>query len=314
MPYHFGAALFLGWALGANDSANCFGTAVATGMIRWGRAALLTGLFVLLGAWIAGEAGLKTYGKGVTTLVTSEAVVVTVSAAVAATLLTILKLPISTSQCVAGALIALGLRRNDIQMACVVKMLLCWVFTPVGAAVLAYVLSAVLTRIVRRIPMPFVLYDRLVQIGLVCAGCYAAYALGANNVANVTGPYFGAGEMSLLYAKLFGGLAIAFGAMTFSRRVMFTVGQGVAELDPLGALIAVLACAITVHVYSLDFLGVPVSSSQAIIGGVLGVGLHTGMRTVNLRGIYRIVTGWVVTPVLSGLLAVSGCLVLAWAK
>jgi len=307
MPYEFGAALFLGWALGANDSANCFGTAVATGMVRWFRAAVLTALFVILGAWIGGAAGLNTYGKGITSVGSgTEALIVTLSAALAATLLTFLKLPISTSQAVAGGLVALGLIQHDVQTARVGKMLLCWALTPVGAALIAYTLSAVASHTVRRMAMSFVFYDQAVRSGLVVAGCYAAYALGANNVANVTGPCFGANEMSLTQAKLVGGCAIALGALTFSRPVMSTIGKGVAEIDSLGALIAVLASAVTVHVYSLDFLAIPVSSSQAIVGGVLGVGLHSGIKTVNRWGLYRIATGWFFTPVISGVLAAVG--------
>ena len=51
------SGIFLGWSLGSNDSANVFGTAVATKMVRYSTAVILCALFIVLGAWMEGEAG-----------------------------------------------------------------------------------------------------------------------------------------------------------------------------------------------------------------------------------------------------------------
>ena len=55
--------LFLGWSLGANDAANVFGTAVGTRMIRFKTAAIVCGIFVILGAVISGAGTTETLGK-----------------------------------------------------------------------------------------------------------------------------------------------------------------------------------------------------------------------------------------------------------
>ncbi|MBR41739.1 MAG: inorganic phosphate transporter, partial [Acidiferrobacter sp.] len=55
-----GGGLFLGWALGANDSANVFGTAVGTRMLRFGVAAALCSVGVILGAVISGAGPTET--------------------------------------------------------------------------------------------------------------------------------------------------------------------------------------------------------------------------------------------------------------
>ena len=49
---------FLGWSLGANDSANVFGTAVTSKMVSYKLAIFLTAIFVILGAVLQGEAGI----------------------------------------------------------------------------------------------------------------------------------------------------------------------------------------------------------------------------------------------------------------
>jgi PiT family inorganic phosphate transporter len=133
------------------------------------------------------------------------------------------------------------------------------------------------------------------------SGAYGAYALGANNVANVTGVFAGAGLITVRWATIIGGVSIALGAVTYSKRVMLTVGGGLVKLDGFSAFVAVLSEAITVHIYAE--IGVPVSTSQAIVGAVLGIGLVLGMRTINNRTLLNIVLAWVATPLIAGIVA-----------
>ena len=87
---------------------------------------------------------------------------------------------------------------------------------------------------------------------------------------------------------------MAVGAFTFGSRVTDTVGKSITPLDYGGALSAQLAAAFGVHLFSMA--GIPVSTSQAVVGGVIGVGLTKGMRAVSTRKISRIFLGWVITP------------------
>lgn len=82
---------------------------------------------------------------------------------------------------------------------------------------------------------------------------------------------------------------------------MMTVGNEIAPLDEYAAFIAALAGAITVELFTQ--VGVPVSSSQAIVGGVAGVGLVKGARTVSRRTLIEIVIGWVSTPISAGIIS-----------
>jgi len=298
---------YLGWSLGANDSANIFGTGVTTGIISYRRAILLTAIFVILGAWLQGPECMDTVSD-MASITLTEAFACTAAAALTMTLLTIWSIPASTSQAIMGAIIGIGMLHSGIPYlttgstpAKLLKVLICWVMTPIGGAVIAFVLYKILRKIVYHNFHKARLFDLALQAGFIISGCYGAYALGANNVANCTGVYVGR-LLSAREAAVLGGLAIAFGSLTYSRKVMFTIGKKITTLDPFSAVVAVLAEAVTIHIYT--FIGVPVSTSQAIVGAVVGIGLVHGGRTVQTRTLVEIMVGWVVTPVSAAIFAV----------
>jgi len=303
--------VFLGWSLGANDAANIFGTAVTSRMIRFYRAAILASIFVVLGAVLEGAPGMETLsGLGDQSL--ASATLISVSTATAVTLLTVLKLPISTSQAVIGAIIGRGIFASDVAFKGLGKVVLCWVGTPIGALIIAALLYLTLRFLIRRFRVSFVALDGYLRLGLVVAGCYGAYALGANNVANVTGVFMGlhmfglegTAEATMLAAV--GSVSIALGICSFSYRVMTTVGKSLYDLDAFTAFVAVAASAITVHFYA--WVGVPVSTSQAIIGAVLGIIAIRGLHLLPLRPLLRILLGWLATPVIAGVIAYLGAM------
>lgn len=294
--------VFLGWSLGANDAANVFGTAVTSKMLKFWVAALMASFFVLVGAVISGQAGIETY-QGLTTFNINQAVVSSVAAALTVTIMTFFGLPVSTSQSVVGAILGVGILNRQLNFSGLAKVVVCWVGTPIGATVVAIILYIVLARLHNRMDLNMFRSDILIRICLIVAGSYGAYALGANNLANVTGVFVAAGLINVFTAAVIGGISIALGIVTFSRPVMETVGKKLVRLDPFSALIVVLALAITVHFYTL--LGVPVSTSQGVIGGVLGVGIVRGVNTVSLRTLKNILIGWLLTPVVSCLIALA---------
>jgi len=167
--------------------------------------------------------------------------------------------------------------------------------------VVAGLLYHLLMRFATAIPARFLLRSTVIRIALVVATCYSAFSLGANNIANVTGVYVGAGLLSPRLAAILGAFAIGTGILTFSQRVISTVGVRLVELDEVTALIVVLAEAITLNVYAV--LGVPVSASQAVVGAVLGIGLVKGMATIDGRILRQVLFGWVGTPSISGVFA-----------
>ncbi|MCP4604190.1 MAG: inorganic phosphate transporter [Proteobacteria bacterium] len=298
------SGVYLGWALGTNDASNVFGTAVASRMLRFWTAALLCAVFVCLGAVLEGDQGMKTYTSlSKTTL--NTAFIVGLVSALTVTMMTWRRLPVSTSQAVVGALLAVGVFNGHVELGVLGKVVVCWIGTPFGAMIASIVLYLLVGKVFNSLALNMFQYDFVLRWGLVVAGSYGAYALGANNVANVTGAFVGDGMLSVEWACIIGGLSIALGVITFSRGVMLTVGRGLVKLDAFSAFTVILAEGITVHFYAI--VGVPVSTSQAVIGGVLGIGIVKGVKTVNRRVLGNILLAWFSTPILSFLTTYGIC-------
>jgi PiT family inorganic phosphate transporter len=142
---------------------------------------------------------------------------------------------------------------------------------------------------------------RKIQIG---TSCYVALAQGANDVANAIGPlaviYFivktgnvGAKVPVPLFLLLFGGVGIASGIAMAGNRVMETIGRRITTLNNTRGFSVDFAAATTVLAASK--MGLPVSTTHAAVGGVMGVGLARGIEAVNFRIIFQIMIYWILT-------------------
>ena len=142
---------------------------------------------------------------------------------------------------------------------------------------------------------------RRIQIG---TSCYVALAQGANDVANAIGPlaviYFlvqtgtVGGQVPVpVVLLLFGGVGIACGIWMAGERVMSTLGTKITSLTNTRGFSVDFAAATTVLIASK--LGLPVSTTHAAVGGVLGVGLAGGLEAVNFRVVFQIMLYWVLT-------------------
>lgn len=140
-----------------------------------------------------------------------------------------------------------------------------------------------------------------IQIG---TSCYVALAQGANDVANAIGPlaviYFlvktgsvGATVPVPIFLLLFGGIGIAFGIAMGGSRVIKTVGERITTLSNTRGFAVDFSAATTVLVASK--MGLPVSTTHAAIGGVMGVGLARGIEAVNFGIIFKIMLYWILT-------------------
>lgn len=286
-------AIFMGWALGSNDAANVFGTAVANSLVKYRTAVIVSSIFVVLGAVLQGYRGIGTISSISSQSLVSAAISM-LGAAISVTIFSRLGIPVSTSQAVVGSIVGIGLIDGYVNWSILVKVVICWISTPIGSMIIGYVSYKLFSVLFRKIPT-IQAQDLTIKVAALAFGAYGSYALGANNVANVSG-VFGA-FMNPRLAALIGGASIALGIITYSYRVMMTVGKGIAELDHFSAVVAVFAESVTVWIFAL--IGVPVSTSQAVVGGVLGAGLARSTPVVNKKAIWRIVFGWFGTPAIA---------------
>jgi len=142
---------------------------------------------------------------------------------------------------------------------------------------------------------------RKLQVG---TSCYVAFAHGANDVANAIGPVsaiiplaqglsIGSQVVVPTWLLVLGGVGIAFGCLTWGRRVMETVGKRITTLTNTRGFSVDFGAATTVLICSK--LGLPISTSHTVVGAVIGVGLARGLEAIDLSVIKKIIVSWAVT-------------------
>jgi len=192
-----------------------------------------------------------------------------------------------------------GMNSAYFKLGVLTKIFSAWVVSPVLTMILAFIIYSILGRLLKRASS--IVWSRVMAIAVVCSAAYVSYSLGANDVGNAIGPLLSKYPDKGIWLALLGGIAMAVGAFTFGSRVTDTVGKSITPLDYGGALSAQFAAAFGVHLFSMA--GIPVSTSQAVVGGVIGVGLTKGMRAVSRKKISTIFIGWVATPACAAVFA-----------
>ncbi|ELM3722175.1 inorganic phosphate transporter [Edwardsiella piscicida] len=147
--------------------------------------------------------------------------------------------------------------------------------------------------------------ERVFSLLMVITACAMAFAHGSNDVANAIGPLSAivaivrdpsvlAGTSPIVWWILpLGGIGIVVGLALMGRRVMETVGTGITDLTPSRGFAAQFATASTVVIASGT--GLPISTTQTLVGAVLGVGFARGIAALNLNVVRNIVASWIVT-------------------
>ncbi len=322
------SGLFLGWSLGANDAANLFGTAVGAKVIKFKTAAIIMSIFVIIGAVSSGSGASHTLGKLGSISTLSGAFIVALASGVTVFVMTRYGLPVSTSQSIVGAIIGWNLfSSNPTSINTLSKIVMTWVLCPVLSATFSVLFYKLFKNRTKELKLNLFLRHYYIRIGLIVVGAFGAYSLGANNIANVMGVFtnsvkleplnllwFSISKTQLLF--FLGSVAIAVGIFTYSKNVMSTVGNNIYKISPATALIVVLSSSFVLFLFGSVSLQnlllslnlptiplVPVSSSQAVVGAIIGIGLAKGDKNINFSKLRSISFGWLLTPLLSLLLS-----------
>jgi inorganic phosphate transporter, PiT family len=322
------SGLFLGWSLGANDASHIFGSAVGSKMISFRKAAVVASVFFILGAVLQGSGTTHTIGKLGAVNAIGGSFTVALAAAITIYMMTKFSLPISTTQAIVGAIIGWNIfTGNQTNSKTLSTIVAAWLAGPVIGALFAILLYILVKKFKRAAKIHLIRFESYMKTGLLLVGAFGSYSLGANNIANVMGVFVPAfnlqdlnlGIITLNSAQqlfLLGGLAIATGIITYSWKVMDTIGSNIVELSSEAALVVVLAQSLVLFIFSSSELSaifvnlglppipmVPVSSSQVIVGCILGIGLYKGARNINFKVLGEIGLAWIISPLASCLLA-----------
>ena len=298
------ASAYVGWNIGANDTANCIGTTLGCGLLSYRNAVILVAIFAIMGALLQGQHVMQTIGTGIVrTNLNYLAVCVTLlCSGFFVTLATFFKLPTSTSQAIVGGVVGVGLATGaEVNFAKFILIAESWIVCPILVMTLSFGLMHILYIVLRRFETSSLLFRNAFGWLAILSACYVAYSMGANNAGNAVGQIANLNILPTKLLLLIGGVSIALGAFTYGKKVADTVGKGITPLDIPGAFVAQVSSAFGMHLFSV--FGIPVSTSSAIVGAVVGVGLVKGFKAIRRSTILTILIGWVLTPTLAGTFA-----------
>jgi len=166
----------------------------------------------------------------------------------------------------------------------------------------------------KRLQQPDVTVEKILSRFQVVSACFVAFAHGSNDVGNAIAPL--AAIAYVLQSQsvpvnnfpipwwtlLLGAIGIVSGLAIWGRRVITTIGEDITLLQPSNGFCAELATATTVLIASR--LGLPVSTSHALVGAVVGIGLlQVNQTPIQFKTLRSIVFGWFITLPVSGLIS-----------
>jgi PiT family inorganic phosphate transporter len=180
----------------------------------------------------------------------------------------------------------------------------------IGVALLIGIVGWLYVRRIKVDPMAkkeaqFANVEKVFAVLMIVTACCMAFAHGSNDVANAIGPLaavvsivesggeIGAKSSLAWWILPLGGIGIVAGLALFGHRVIKTIGNGITHLTPSRGFAAELAAATTVVIASGS--GLPISTTQTLVGAVLGVGMARGIAAINLGVVRNIVVSWVIT-------------------
>lgn len=301
---------------GFHDAANAIATVVATRVLTPAQAVLMAGSLNLVGA-LSGVAVAKTVGNGIVDakVVTQDLVIAALIAAIAWDLLTwYFALPTSSSHALIFSIIgaSVAIHGTDVVIASgLQKTTFGVVYSPALAFLVGYLLMLALYWILRNRSYGWV--QRFFGRAQIFSSAYMAFSHGGNDgqktmgiIALALAAYgvvpTGADFYIPDWVKVMCAVAIGVGTMTGGWRIMKTMGVRITKLTPVQGFAAETTAGTVIEIATR--FGIPISTTHAISGAILGVGSTRRLSAVRWGIAGRIVTAWVLT--------IPGCFVLGY--
>lgn len=288
--------------LGANNLSTCLGTSIGARRLRYSQALTLASVGLMAGILLEGNKLSEAISLGVLPSNDPQiALIVTISGLVVMIALTYRRLPISLSQVAVGAAVgAAAVAGVEINWIFTLLIALSWLLTPLVGFMMANLISQITRRIGKQVRGVFtqnIMYSYLT----ILSGVYASYVLGANTVGLIIGLVELPSSQRLLVSVVLG-LATILGMILFSKGTTLSVAEDIVGLNPSASFASQMGGAVTVHGFTQ--FGIPVSVSQAVVGGIFGAATQRKFVVRNDRLTREIVLGWTAAPLLGAALAV----------
>ncbi len=293
--------------IGANNSAAEMGPAFGAGIRTRRQAAAIIAVFCVAGAVLAGHRVMETVGsdlvgKGTLSQIPGAALVVIASALALIGFANLVRLPLATSHAVVGAVVGFGLFFGRVHFDVVGRVLIWWILTPLASLTLSYLVGRTLypwlSRWLRSLPDERTA-QRIFAWSVTASSCWLSFSAGSNSLAKAMGPAVGAGVLRPGVAAIFGGLAMAAGAVLLGGRMIQAVGREITPICPLCAfLIEVISASL---VFTASRHGVPVSLAEIVTCSVIGFSCAAGgvRGTAGNFHVRRMMMLWPAAPLLS---------------
>jgi PiT family inorganic phosphate transporter len=282
-------AVGFAWSIGAHYTGAVMGMPHALRAIGAWQALLLMAPLAFVGATFASHAVEQRVGSGLTDsrLTVSQEVVVIGVAFALTTVFNRLRAPTSTIQILVFAVVGVTLAAGrGVRWSAIGHLAIVWASAPVAA----FLLGALLTKGLDRVPL-----GGRTGTALVAVGAIAAFAMGANDVSNASGALVGTGVFGPLAAGAVGGAGIALGVLTWGKPLLRRVAFEIVKVDRSMATAAQLVQAgVVLAAVAFGFF---TSMNQALVGAMAGAGVARGREAVHLETLLSIPIAWVLGPV-----------------
>lgn len=309
-------SLLLALMLGRNNLSNLFGPAIGTRMIPFNSSVLIAACFVMMGAILSGEATTQNVSRLGAISTSSDIFILCAGAGIILFILTKTGIPASITQTTTGSYIAWNLfYNNPLPQTLLIQTVSAWIYTPIIAGILAFFGLKSVRWFFKHFSVHLLVRDKLIRIGLLCVGAFSAYALGANNIGSIIGPFMHTFQKYPNLLFCIAGLMIAVGFFFADKRVIKTVSSGMFPLTPIEALVVVFMSALTLILFSSielknilialslpSFPLVPVPLSSVSIGAIFGIALSKGIAGLKFKRAGAVVCSWFVAPIGAGLI------------
>ena len=305
-------AFIMAMNLGGNDAANPTSVVVGAGVMSIKKALVYFSIFTLAGALLQGFMVMKTIGKDIVPMIDiAGAFSIILAANIWIFFATIKGMAISTTHSIICAVIGYGLMKFGISgfnINVLGIIAISWITSPLCSLIVAFVFYRIIFNYAQKHQNRTERTNRLFKILIIVSLCFSAYSFGANDVANATGVYLtittNVGQItdtiSMVLLTLFGVLGIIVGGMIFSPKVINTLAFRVTRLDLPTGLAAGISNAIVVYLfttipYMLWGFGLPISTSYAAVGSILGASLARSRKSISKGISFSLFSYWIIT-------------------